>query len=381
MVEKRDYYEVLGVSREASIAEIKRVYRKIAIKNHPDRNPGDEEAINRFKEASEAYDVLSNPEKKAKYDRYGHAGLGASGGGSPFQDVNDIFEAFGDIFGFGTGRRSGRSRGPARGDHLQTSLEIDLVEAAFGCKKTIKIKRNKLCSTCDGTGAKPGSSPQTCNYCHGAGQIVQSQGFFRMQSTCPNCGGEGTVITDKCNTCWGVGFEKETVELEATVPAGVDNGMQLCLRGEGNPGKGGGPRGDLYVQIIVKDHPLFQREGTHLICRVPITFSQAALGAEIEIPLLNGKKKLTIPAGTQPHDTIRLAGLGIADPHTQRPGDLHVELHVEVPKKLNEEQERLLRELAEHDHVNVGHKRKSFWEQVKDFIHWDTDDQAKEENE
>ena len=209
---------------------------------------------------------------------------------------------------------------------------------------------------------------------------MQSQGFFRMQSTCPNCGGEGTVITEKCNTCWGAGFEKETVELEATIPAGVDNGMQLCLRGEGNPGKGGGPRGDLYVQIIVKDHPLFQREGTHLVCRVPITFSQAALGAEIEIPLLNGKKKLTIPAGTQPHDTIRLAGLGIVDPHTQRPGDLHVELHVEVPKKLNEEQERLLRELAEHDHVNVGHKRKSFWEQVKEFIHWDTDDQSKEES-
>lgn len=380
MVEKRDYYEILGVSRDASMAEIKSVYRKIAIKNHPDRNPGDEEAINRFKEASEAYDVLSNPEKKAKYDRYGHAGVGAGSGGSPFHEVNDIFDAFGDIFGFGSGRRSGRPRGPARGDHLQTSLEIDLVEAAFGCKKTIKIKRNKLCSTCDGTGAKPGSSPQTCDYCHGAGQIVQSQGFFRMQSTCPNCGGEGTVITEKCNTCWGAGFEKETVELEATVPAGVDNGMQLCLRGEGNPGKGGGPRGDLYVQIIVKEHPLFHREGTHLICRVPITFSQAALGAEIEIPLLKGKKKLTVPAGTQPHDTIRLAGLGIADPHTQRPGDLHVELHVEVPKKLNEEQERLLRELAEHDHVNVGHKRKSFWEQVKDFIHWDTDDQSSEED-
>ncbi len=380
MVEKRDYYEVLGVTREASVTEIKKVYRKIAIENHPDRNPGDEEAVNRFKEASEAYDVLSNPEKKAKYDRYGHAGLGAGGGNSQFHDVSDIFEAFGDIFGFGGGRRGGRSRGPARGDHLQTSLEIDLLEAAFGCQKTIKIKRNKLCSTCDGSGAKPGSSPETCEYCQGAGQVVQSQGFFRMQTTCPNCGGEGTVIADKCNTCWGAGFEKEETELTPDIPPGVDNGTQIVLRGQGNPGKGGGPRGDLYVQIIVKDHPLFQREGSHLICRVPITFSQAALGAEIEIPVLGGKKKLSIPAGTQPHDTIRLAGLGITDPHTHRTGDLHVELHVEVPKKLNDEQERLLRELAEHDHVNVGVKRKSFWGHVKEFIHWDSDESSKEED-
>jgi len=379
MVEKRDYYEVLGVSREATVVEIKKVYRKIAIKNHPDRNPGDEEAIDRFKEASEAYDVLGNPEKKAKYDRYGHAGLGAGGGGSPFHDVGDIFEAFGDIFGFGGGRRGGRSRGPARGDHLQTSLQLDLLEAAFGCKKTITIKRHKHCESCDGSGAKPGSSPEMCDYCQGAGQVVQSQGFFRMQTPCPNCGGEGKVIAEKCTTCWGAGFENEEVELDATIPAGVDNGMQLCLRGEGNPGKGGGPRGDLYVQIDVKEHPLFQREGTHLICRVPITFSQAALGTEIEIPILGGKKKLKIPAGTQPHDTIRLSGLGITDPQTQRTGDLHVELHVEVPKKMNEEQERLLRELAKHDHVNVGHKRKSFWGHVKEFIHWDSDDEVQQE--
>lgn len=382
MAEKRDFYEVLGVSREATVVEIKKVYRKIAIKNHPDRNPGDDEAVSRFKEASEAYNILSNNDKRAKYDRYGHAGLGAGAGGSQFHDVGDIFEAFGDIFGFGGGgggRRGGRSRGPQRGEHLQTSLQLELLEAAIGCKKEIQIKRHKPCSGCDGSGAKSGSSPATCDYCKGAGQVVQSQGFFRMQTTCPNCGGEGSVIADKCNTCWGSGVEDEQVELDATIPAGVDNGMQLCLRGEGNPGKDGGPRGDLYVQIEVKSHPLFQREGSHLICRVPITFSQAALGAEIEIPILGGKKTLQIPAGTQPNDTIRLSGLGVTDPQTHRTGDLHVDLRVEVPKKMNEEQERLLRELAEHDHVNVGIHRKTFWEHVKNIIHWEADGQTEKE--
>ena len=201
-----------------------------------------------------------------------------------------------------------------------------------------------------------------------------------MQAPCPNCGGEGSVTEDKCTTCWGAGFEDEEVKLDATIPVGVDNGMQLCLRGEGNPGKGGGPRGDLYVQIVVEDHPLFQRDGSHLICRVPITFSQAALGAEIEIPVLGGKKTLKIPKGTQPLDTIRLAGLGISDPQTHRVGDLHVELNVEVPRKMNEEQERLLRELAELDHVNVSEHRKSFWEQVKEFVHWDAEDAAEEKS-
>ncbi len=374
MTDRRDYYEILGIARSASVTEIKKAYRKIAVENHPDRNPGDDEAVARFKEASEAYEVLSNPDKKNRYDRYGHAGVGAGAGGGGFHDMQDIFDAFGDLFGGFGGSRRNRSNGPARGEHLQTTLKLDLLEAAQGCKKTIKLKRSKVCGTCNGSGARPGSSPETCDYCHGTGQVVQSQGFFRVQTTCPNCGGRGTVIKDKCHTCWGSGFEQELAELEVDVPAGVDNGMQLCLRGEGNPGRGGGPRGDLYVQIVVKDHPLFQREGIHLICRVPITFSQAALGAEIEIPALGGKETITIAPGTQPHDTIRLAGKGIRDPQTGRIGDLHVEIHVEVPKKMNAEQERLLRELAKHDHVHVGAHRKSFWEQVKEFIHWDTDD-------
>ncbi|MCG6157924.1 molecular chaperone DnaJ [Rubinisphaera sp. ICM_H10] len=376
MVDKRDYYEVLGVERTATIEEIKKAYRKIAVKNHPDRNPGDDEAVERFKEASEAYDALSNQEKRARYDRYGHAGMGAGGaGGSQFHDIQDIFDAFGDFFG-GGGRSRSRSRGPARGDHLQVRLTLDLLEAAKGCTKTVKVKRNSLCHTCDGSGAKPGTKPVTCEYCGGAGQVVQSQGFFRVQTTCPNCGGQGTVIEEKCQTCWGSGFESEHVELEVKIPAGVDTGMQLCLRGEGNPGRGGGPRGDLFVQIQVRDHPLFQREGTHLICRVPITFSQAALGTEIEIPVLDGKTKLNIPAGTQPNDTIRLQGRGIPDPQTGRVGDLHVELNIEVPKKLNAEQQQLLRELAEHDHVHVSAQRKTFWDHVKEFVNWDADEDA-----
>ncbi len=378
MTDKRDYYEILGITREASVTEIKKAYRKIAVENHPDRNPGDEEAVSRFKEASEAYEVLSNPDKKNRYDRHGHAGLGGNGGASPFHDVQDIFDTFGDLFG-GFGSRRSRPNGPSRGEHLQTTLKLDLLEAALGCKKTVKLKRSKPCGTCRGSGAKPGSSPETCDYCQGRGQVVQSQGFFRVQTTCPNCGGRGTVIKDKCQSCWGSGFEEEVVELEVSVPAGVDNGMQLCLRGEGSPGRGGGPRGDLYVQIVVRDHPLFQREGIHLICKIPITFSQAALGAEIEIPTLVGREKLTIPAGTQPLDVIRLAGKGVRDPQTGRIGDLHAELHIEVPRKLDAEQERLLRELATHDHVHVGPHRKSFWEHVKEFIHWGGEGDAGDE--
>ncbi|MCA8989696.1 MAG: molecular chaperone DnaJ, partial [Planctomycetaceae bacterium] len=353
----------------------KKAYRRIAVKNHPDRNPGDDDAVSRFKEASEAYDVLSNSDKRARYDRYGHAGMGAGAGAADgFADIQDIFDAFGDLFG--GGRRRSSRRGPARGDHLQVGLQLDLVEAATGCKKTIRVKRNQACQTCEGTGAKPGTSPVTCSYCQGMGQVVQSQGFFRVQTTCPNCGGVGKTISEKCTSCWGNGFEREEVELEVTVPAGVDNGMQLCLRGEGNPGRGGGPRGDLFVQIAVKKHPLFEREGIHLICRVPITFTQAALGAEIEIPNLTGKSKLSIQPGTQPNEVIRLAGKGVQDPQTGRTGDLHVELQVEVPRKLNAEQERILRELAEHDHVHVSGHRKTFWEQVKEFVHWDSDEDS-----
>jgi molecular chaperone DnaJ len=372
----RDFYEILEIERTATQDEIKKSYRKIALKFHPDRNPGDDEALKRFKEASDAYEILSHDDKKSIYDRYGHAGLQNSGRGAGFQDVGDIFDHFGDIFesfGFG-GNGGGRGRGGRggqqvrRGEHLQMQVQIDLHQAAAGTQKTIKIKRYKTCQTCDGSGAKAGTKPSTCDYCHGNGQIVQSQGFFRLQTTCPACRGSGQVIKEKCATCQGSGMEAETVELEVKIPAGVDTGMQLCLRGEGHVGPNNGPRGDLYLEITVKNHPLFERDGLHLTCKFPITFSQAALGTELEIPVLTGKEKLKVPAGTQPNEVFRIRGKGMPDPRTGKTGDLHVVIQVEVPKKLDTEQKRLLKELAEHEHKNVSPQSKSFFETLKDYF-------------
>jgi molecular chaperone DnaJ len=379
MAQKRDYYEILGVERTASLDVIKRSYKKLAAKYHPDRNPGDAEAVERFKEAAEAFDVLSNPEKRERYDRFGHAGVnGPSGGG--FHDVNDIFDAFGDLFGdfgmFGGGRRS-RGRGVRRGAHLRTSLTIELSDAAEGCTRTIEIERRELCDTCDGSGARPGSTPETCHYCGGVGQVVQTQGFFRLQTTCPACGGAGQVIRDKCPQCAGSGRQLKPVKLEVKVPAGVDNGMQLCLRGEGEPGPGGGPRGDLYVDLRVKSHPLFEREGRNLICQIPVTYTQLCLGAEIDVPLLRGRHTLTIPAGTQPDEAFRLAGKGLPDPHGGPRGDLFVHLHLEVPRKLDERQEELLRELAEHEKTNVSAHRKGFFEKLRDYFSLDEEQDEK----
>ena len=374
------YYEILSVERTASGDEIKKAYRKIAIKNHPDRNPDDEDAVSRFKEASEAYDVLGDADKRARYDRYGHAGMGAGSTGGGFGDLNDIFSAFGDIFeGFGGFGQRGSSRGGQRvrrGDHLKTSLVIDLTEAARGCSRTITIQRHQACETCDGNGAKPGTSPVTCEYCGGAGQVVQAQGFFRVQATCPSCKGEGKTIADKCADCYGSGMQPDKTELEVQVPPGIDNGMQLCVRGEGDIGPANGPRGDLYVDIAVKDHPLFERHGIHLACEIPITYTQAALGTELEIPALSGKQPLKIPAGTQPGETFRLRKHGMSDPRTGQVGDLLVAIQVEVPRKLNGEQERLLREMAEQEHTNVSPHRKTFFEKLKECftLHGNSDD-------
>lgn len=272
MAQKRDYYEILGVEKTATVEVIKRSYKKLAGKYHPDRNPGDDEAVERFKEAAEAFGVLSDPDKRQRYDRFGHAGVNGQAGG--FHDVNDIFDAFGDLFGdfgmFGGGRRA-RGRGVRRGANLRSSITIELAEAAEGCTRTIELDRHELCDTCDGSGAKPGTTPEACHYCGGAGQVVQTQGFFRLQTTCPACGGAGQVIRDKCPQCSGSGRQAKGVKLEVKIPPGVDNGMQLCLRGEGEPGPGGGPRGDLYVDLRVRNHPLFDREGRNLICQVPVT--------------------------------------------------------------------------------------------------------------
>ena len=367
MASKRDYYEVLGVLQNAASEDIKKAYKKLALANHPDRNPGDEQAIDRFKEASEAFEVLSDREKRSRYDRYGHAGVSGSNGGPGFRDVADIFESFGDLFGGFSGRSRTQSR-VRHGDNLQTSVTIDLPEAATGCQRDVKFARHEHCSVCNGSGAEPGSEPENCDYCGGAGQVVQSQGFFRIQKTCPACRGEGAVIRNQCVECHGSGLQSDQVTLDIKIPAGVDNGMQLCLRGEGEPGSRGGPRGDLYVNLHVKEHPLFHRDGSDLICRVPITYTQATLGVELEVPVLEGRHTLTIPQGTQPEDVFRLHGFGMADPQRGLRGDLLVQVQIEVPSKLTGRQEELLRELAELEQIHVSPHRKSFFEKLKDYF-------------
>ena len=379
MTTQRCYYEVLGVIRTASPEELKKAYKKLALKFHPDRNPDDENAINAFKEAAEAFEILSDSDKRGRYDRLGHAGVrGAAGGGAGFQDVNDIFGAFGDLFegfgfqfgsGGGGARGKGRS-GASRGESLQTKIRIDLTEAFNGCKRELRISRHEACDTCQGSGCKPGTSQIKCSTCGGHGQVIQSQGFFKFQTTCPACRGRGAVVKNSCPSCNGQGRLLKDVTREIAIPAGIDAGMQMCLRGEGEAGLNGGPRGDLFVDVDVKKHPLFQREGQDLMYRLPITFGQAALGAEIEIPTLKGPETLKIKPGTQPGEVNRLRGLGMPDPRggNGRPGDLLVEIQVEVPRKLSAEQEELLRKLSDLDHKDVMPHSQSFFEKVKTFF-------------
>ena len=368
----RDYYEVLGVSREASVVEIKKAYRKLAVKYHPDRSGGDGEAVERFKEAAAAFEVLSDDAKRGRYDRYGHAGVNGSAGP---RDVSDIFEQFGDLFGesglFGGGRGAGR--GGRRGRHLRAAVTITLEEAAAGVTRTLEVHRAKTCDVCDGSGAEPGTTPQVCELCGGAGRVIQSQGFFRVQTTCPGCGGDGRVVRSPCQECGGDGLLPEEAELEVKVPAGVDSGMQLCLRGEGEAGSPGpngtaGRRGDLLVDVTVKDHPLFHRDGPHLAVEVPVGYAQLALGTELEVPTLAGRESVDVPAGTQPTGTFRLRGYGMPDPHGGRTGDLFVKLHLEVPRKLSDEHEEVLRKLAELDRGHVSPHRRGWLEKLKDFF-------------
>lgn len=370
MASKRDYYEVLGVARDAGPEHIKKAYKKLALANHPDRNPGDEEAVARFKEAAEAFEVLGDADKRSRYDRFGFAGVSGNGGGPQFTDVSDIFNAFGDLFeGFGMFGDSGRRGGRApRGNHLRSSISVTLLDAARGCTRTLEMRRREACRTCQGSGAKPGTKPQTCDYCGGRGRVVHAQGFFRVQTTCPACHGSGTVIRDKCTACGGTGTELKTSKLEVKVPPGVDNGMQLCLHGEGEHGPMGGPPGDLFIDIHVQPHPFLERHGKDLACRVPVSFAQAALGTEIEIPLLDGRRQLTIPKGTQPGEQLRLRGLGMPDAHGGRRGDLFVEVQVEVPQQLSSRQEQLLRDLAEIEKTEVSPHRKSFFDKLKDYF-------------
>jgi molecular chaperone DnaJ len=368
---KRDYYEVLGIGRSASEKQIAEAYRKLALKYHPDRNPGDEDAVAKFKEAAEAFEVLSKPEKRSRYDRYGHAGL--EGGAPQFRDVGDIFEAFSDILGgglfgdlFGTGR--GRARRVHQGADIRCDLVVNLPEAARGATKRVQFRRHEACAECGGSGAKPGTHPESCQYCGGRGHVVQSRGIFSLQSTCPACGGTGTVIRDPCPRCRGQGYVLRQVTCDVKVPAGVDSGSRIRLQGEGEPSPNGGPPGDCYCIVTVQEHPLFQRRGQHLICQVPITYAQAALGATIEVPTLDGREELTIPPGTQHGQPFTLKGLGLPVPRRRAVGDLVVLVAIEVPKKLTPEHERILRELAEIENTNVTPERKTFFGKLKEYF-------------
>lgn len=366
MPTQRCYYEVLGIERTASEGDIATAYRRLAIKYHPDKNPGDEEAIARFKECSEAFEVLHDSHKRSRYDQYGHAGVNGNGG-AHFGDVGDIFSAFGDIFGdiFGGGGGGRRARA---GRDVRCDVTLTLHEAAEGCTKSIEFQRHETCEDCKGSGAAAGSSRETCAYCAGHGRVIQSAGIVRVQTTCPACGGAGSKIKDPCRTCRGKGQRLRRVVTEVKIPAGVDDGMRVRITGEGEPSTSGGPPGDCYCFISVLSHPLFERQGQHLVCRVPITYAQAALGCTLEVPTLNGRGEVKVPAGTQSGDVFRLGGRGMPDPRSHGLGDLLVQVTIEVPTKLSKEEQQLLRQLAELEHKHVAPQRKSFFKQLAEYF-------------
>jgi len=350
-VSKRDYYEVLGVSKTASDQEIKSAYRKLALKYHPDRNPGDKEAEERFKECAEAYAVLVDTDKRHMYDRFGHAGLGgaATGGFDPnaFNGFEDILGGLGDIFGFGDMFSGGRRRGgPQRGADLRYDLEISFEESARGAETSIQIPRQETCETCSGSGAAAGSGPSTCPQCHGRGQVRYQQGFFTVARTCGHCRGTGQVITKPCPTCRGAGRVEKQRKITVKIPAGIATGQRLRLSGEGEAGPQGGPAGDLYVVIHVQEHPFFQREGNDLYCELPLNYTTLALGGEIKVPTLDGEEPFTVPEGTQGGQTFRLRGRGMPDVTGRGKGDLLVTVKVVIPKKLSKDQKKLLQDLS-----------------------------------
>lgn len=367
---KRDYYEVLGIDQGASEQEIKKAYRRIAMKFHPDRNSDDPSAEEKFKEAAEAYEILSDQEKRAAYDRFGHAGVDPQMGGGGFGGGNfsDIFgDVFGDIFGGG----GGRSRGPQRGADLRYNLSISLEDAVRGTTVNIKIPALVNCETCDGSGAKEGSTPLTCGTCGGSGHVRMQQGFFAVQQTCPQCRGNGKIISDPCAKCHGRGMVEKQKKLSVKVPPGVDTGDRIRLSGEGEASPDGGPPGDLYVEIAVDDHPIFERDGRHLYCEVPITIVDAALGGELEVPTLDGRVKLKVPAETQTGKLFRLRGKGVKPVRGGPTGDLLCRVVVETPVKLTRKQKDLLEELQTtlHDQGDKHSPRKTSWfDGVKRFF-------------
>ena len=372
MAQKRDYYEVLGVQRSVAEHEIASAYRKLATKYHPDSNPDDEEAIELFKEAAEAYEVLRDAEKRAQYDQFGHAAFDGAGASPHFTDISEIFETFGDMFGggifgdfFGGGRRSRR---PRRGADIKCQVTLDLEEAAHGVTKTVQFERRQVCHQCHGSGNKSGTSAQPCVRCGGRGQIVQQAGILHVQTTCPHCGGAGQRVTDPCNACHGNGMNAETVRLDVAIPAGIDDGMRVRLAGEGEPSSSGGSPGDCYCFISVREHPLFQRDGPNLILRLPTTYTQVVLGGTVDVPTLHGRGTLEIPAGTQIGEVFRLRGRGMRDPRGRGTGDLLIQVNVEVPKKVSGRHEEVLRELADLEQAHVSPHRKSFLESLRDYF-------------
>ena len=373
MANKRDFYEVLGVARDAPKNTISKAYRKLAIKYHPDTNPDDEDAVSKFKEAAEAYEVLSHAEKRQRYDQYGHAGLDGMGGGAA-SSVEDIFEAFGDLFGggggifdgiFGGRRQQNRVR---RGGDIRCDATLDLEQAATGCEKTLEVVRNEICDNCEGSGGAAGAEREVCGRCDGRGQVIKSAGILRVQTTCPACQGQGNVISAVCEECRGQGVMPQTSEITISIPAGVDDGTRVRMTGQGEASPNGGPNGDCYCFIEVRPHRVFQRHDEHLIVRLPVTYTQSVLGAEVEVPTLTGREVLTIPVGTPSGETFRLRGHGVPHVHSGRLGDLLVQTYIEVPEKISDEQQKLLRDLAEMEETEVAPQRKSWLDQLKDLF-------------
>ena len=377
MAEKRDYYEVLGVSKNASEDEIKRAYKKLARKYHPDMNPGDKEAEEKFKEVNEANEVLSNPEKKAKYDQFGFAGVdpnygagqGGYGGAGGF-DFGDLGDIFGSFFGGGFGGGGRRNpNAPQRGESIRASLSVDFTEAAFGCEKSITIDRSEQCPTCKGKGCAPGTTPEVCTQCHGTGTVTQAQrtpfGMMQSQTVCPKCRGKGQIIHQPCPDCRGAGAVRKRRTIQVNIPAGIDNGQTISLRGQGHSGKNGGPAGDLLITVMVRPHEIFRRDGTAVFCEAPITFTQAVLGGTLEIPTIDGKVKYDIPEGTQTGTVFRLRGKGIPALNGRGRGDQYVTVNIETPRNLNREQKEALKKFSESLGEGNYEKHKNFFGKKK----------------
>lgn len=382
MADKRDYYEVLGVSKNATDDEIKKAHRRLAKKYHPDLNRDNPEAADKFKELNEAYEVLSDKEKRAKYDQFGFAGVdpsygagqgggfGGAGGFGGF-DMGDLGDIFGSFFGGGFGGSSrSRRNAPQRGETLQQRIILSFEEAAFGCEKEISINRTESCDACGGTGAEKGTSAETCSNCHGTGVVTQIQrtplGMFQTQAACPNCRGTGKIIRKPCKKCGGTGRMRKSRTLKVKIPAGIDDGQSIQLRGQGNAGINGGPSGDVIVTIAIRPHPIFTRDGNNVICEIPISFPQAALGDTLQVPTIDGKVEYTIPEGTQTGTVFRLKGKGIQNVNGRGRGDQYVRVNIEVPTHLTEHQKRLLREFESSTTDENQTQRKSFWDKVKD---------------